>query len=310
MLSGVRPINNVVDVTNYVMLEMGQPIHAFDFSKMEMKKIIIRNAFKDEKLTTLDKIERNLNEKDIVIADANKGVAIAGVMGGLNSDVDENTTEILIEAAVFEKDTVRLTSKRLGLRTDASSRFEKGVSPEITEKAINRVCNILEKIEAGDVVAGNFDLYPKVQEKVQINCNVDDINKLLGTEISKDQMETYLNSLEFEVNSKGKELNIQVPYFRQDITIKEDIAEEIGRMFGFQNIKPVPVLSPLSKGEKSYFRVIEDELKNILCSLGFCEIVTYSFTGKKTFNKLNLNDNDKLLDFIEILNAVDRKSVV
>lgn len=200
MLSGVRPINNVVDVTNYVMLEMGQPIHAFDFSKMEMKKIIIRNAFKDEKLTTLDKIERNLNEKDIVIADANKGVAIAGVMGGLNSDVDENTTEILIEAAVFEKDTVRLTSKRLGLRTDASSRFEKGVSPEITEKAINRVCNILEKIEAGDVVAGNFDLYPKVQEKVQINCNVDDINKLLGTEISKDQMETYLNSLEFEVN--------------------------------------------------------------------------------------------------------------
>ena len=129
-------------------------------------------------------------------------------MGGLNSDVDENTTEILIEAAVFEKDTVRLTSKRLGLRTDASSRFEKGVSPEITEKAINRVCNILEKIEAGDVVAGNFDLYPKVQEKVQINCNVDDINKLLGTEISKDQMETYLNSLEFEVNSKGKELNI------------------------------------------------------------------------------------------------------
>ena len=304
MLSGVRPINNVVDVTNYVMLEMGQPIHAFDFSKMEMKKIIIRNAFKDEKLTTLDKIERNLNEKDIVIADANKGVAIAGVMGGLNSDVDENTTEILIEAAVFEKDTVRLTSKRLGLRTDASSRFEKGVSPEITEKAINRVCNILEKIEAGDVVAGNFDLYPKVQEKVQINCNVDDINKLLGTEISKDQMETYLNSLEFEVNSKGKELNIQVPYFRQDITIKEDIAEEIGRMFGFQNIKPVPVLSPLSKGEKSYFRVIEDELKNILCSLGFCEIVTYSFTGKKTFNKLNLNDNDKLLDFIEILNPL------
>ena len=118
MLSGVRPINNVVDVTNYVMLEMGQPIHAFDFSKMEMKKIIIRNAFKDEKLTTLDKIERNLNEKDIVIADANKGVAIAGVMGGLNSDVDENTTEILIEAAVFEKDTVRLTSKRLGLRTN------------------------------------------------------------------------------------------------------------------------------------------------------------------------------------------------
>ncbi|MCL2355457.1 MAG: phenylalanine--tRNA ligase subunit beta, partial [Oscillospiraceae bacterium] len=229
---GIRPINNIVDITNYVMLEMGQPMHAFDINGVEGKQIIVRRAKKDEKIITLDGEERILDENNLVIADEQNPVAVAGVMGGLNSEIEDNTDTIILESAVFNGGNVRLTAKKLGLRTESSSRYEKGLSAEYALRVVNRAIELIEEIGAGTPLEEIIDVYPTKQEQRKIKLEENKINALLGTSISKQEMIKILESLEVKV--EGDELTI--PYFRNDLENSADIAEEVLRMYGYDKL--------------------------------------------------------------------------
>lgn len=302
MQAGMRPINNIVDITNYVMLEMGQPLHAFDINTIKSGKILVRQAKEGEKMTTLDNTERSLTTEDVVITDGEEIEALAGIMGGLDSEITDSTETILIESATFDKDYIRKTSKRLGLRTEASQRFEKGISPEITLAAANRVCQLIEETASGVVVKGVYDCYHKKQEKSTIEMDYNRINNLLGTEISKEQIIRYLELLEFSVEEKGDELFIEVPSFRLDITIPEDITEEIGRLYGYHNITPQPLAGALTRGKKDYSRQVVDYAKETLFGLSFNEVMTYSFISPKAYEKIGQNISEK--DYVRILNPL------
>lgn len=302
MQSGMRPINNIVDITNFVLLELGQPIHAFDLDTIKSKEIHIKKPSKDIKFTTLDNEERTLTSDDLVIYDKDEPAAIAGVMGGLDSDVKDNTKTIFIESASFSPDSVRDTSKRLNLRTEASARYEKGVPVEFAEIAINRVCNLIEITNSGKVVAGKFDIGGKESKKVEVNFNYNKINELLGTSLSKDEIISYLEDLEFAVSSNGEDVNVKVPFFRTDISIVEDIAEEVGRLHGFHNITPMPLRGDLLSGKKSERRQVEDRIKHILYGCGLFEIMTYSFISKKSYAKASIKYNPE--ESIELINPL------
>ncbi|WP_099203303.1 phenylalanine--tRNA ligase subunit beta [Miniphocaeibacter massiliensis] len=297
MQAGMRPINNIVDITNYVLLELGQPLHAFDIEHLADKKIIVRQAMEEEKVTTLDKKDRQLLSSDLVIADGEKTVAIAGVMGGLNSEITNDTKTILIESAVFNSESVRLTSKRLGLRTEASQRYEKGITPDMCKYAAERVCDLIEKTDSGTVVAGCYDVYKVPQEKKFIDINYNKINEILGTEIPKEEIIKYFEILEFKVDVVEDNLTVEVPNFRMDISIKEDLMEEIGRMYGFHNITPKPLSGDLLSGKKSEKRLLEDESKEILTRLGLYEATTYSFISRKAYDKIlkEIDDNELVI---------------
>lgn len=295
MQAGMRPINNIVDITNYVLLELGQPIHAFDIETLEDKKIVVRQAKSNEVMTTLDNTDRKLLETDLVIADGKKAVAIAGVMGGLNSEIKDDTKTILVESAVFSGDSVRKTSKRLGLRTEASQRFEKGITPEICKYAAERVCQLIEETESGVVVKDSYDIYKKPQGQKEITTTYEKINGLLGTDISKEDIIKYLENLEFEVITKDEKIIVKVPSFRLDIEIEEDLVEEVGRLYGFHNIIPKPLGGGLLRGKKSYKRSIEDETKRIMYALGLYEATTYSFISRKSYKKTLIDVDEKEL---------------
>ncbi len=302
--AGIRPINNVVDVTNYVMLELGQPLHAFDLNEIEGKQIIVRKAKKGENIVTLDDIERDLEETMLIIADEKKPIAIAGVMGGANSEVSSKTTTILVESANFNGRSVRLTSRELGLRTDASSKFEKDLDPNLCEDACNRVCQILEQIGAGEVVEGIIDRYEtKTKERI-IKLRPKKVTDLIGIEIEVDKMVEILNRLELCAEKDGQDIKVRVPTFRQDIKIEVDLVEEIGRIYGFHNVEPEPLLGVLTKGEKSYERKIGDIIKSILTNLGLNEITTYSFISPKAYDKINLSKDSIKRNSVELINPL------
>ncbi|MBW4829743.1 MAG: phenylalanine--tRNA ligase subunit beta [Clostridiaceae bacterium] len=304
MEAGMRPINNIVDVTNYVMLEFGEPIHAFDLDKIKDKKIIVRRALDSEKITTIDSVERKLNPSNLVIADSEKPIAIAGVMGGLDSEVTSGTETILIEAANFNDKNVRLTSKSLNLRTEASARFEKGIDPNLCEIACNRVCQLIEEIGAGKVVGECIDDYiEKAIEKV-ITLRTDKVNRLLGTNIDKNDMIDILEGLELKVEEKEECLKVTVPTFRLDLEAEVDLIEEIGRIYGFHNIKNEPLRGALIRGEKSYDKVVEDKVKSILEGLGMNEIMTYSFVSPKVYDKIKLSEDSEKRKCIKIMNPL------
>lgn len=304
MEAGMRPINNIVDVTNYVMLEFGEPIHAFDLDKIKDKKIIVRRALDSEKITTIDSVERKLNPSNLVIADSEKPIAIAGVMGGLDSEVTSGTETILIEAANFNDKNVRLTSKSLNLRTEASARFEKGIDPNLCEIACNRVCQLIEEIGAGKVVGEYIDDYiEKAIEKV-ITLRTDKVNRLLGTNIDKNDMIDILEGLELKVEEKEECLKVTVPTFRLDLEAEVDLIEEIGRIYGFHNIKNEPLRGALIRGEKSYDKVVEDKVKSILEGLGMNEIMTYSFVSPKVYDKIKLSEDSEKRKCIKIMNPL------
>ena len=229
---GIRSINNIVDITNYVMLEMGQPMHAFDINSIEGKHITVRRAKKEEKITTLDEQERQLDENDLVIADDKKAVAIAGVMGGLNSEIQKDTKTVVFESAVFYGGSVRKTAKKVGLRTESSARFEKGLSAENALRAVNRAVELVELLGVGDVVEGKIDVYPTIQPIHQIPLDVSQINRLLGTNLTKQEMIAILEQLEIKVEN---DMAI-APYFRMDLESIADIAEEIGRFYGYDKL--------------------------------------------------------------------------
>lgn len=286
MQAGMRPINNIVDITNYVMLETGQPLHAFDLRDLPTKKIVVRMAEEEEKLVTLDGNERTLTKEDLVITDGEKPVALAGVMGGENSEVKSDTTTILVESASFDKATIRRTSRRQSLRSEASGRFERGVSPELALYAADRVCELIEETNSGTVVSGVLEDYPNPVQNKELTVSYDFISKRLGEEISKEEVLKHLEDLDFTVVDLGEKVKTTAPLYRQDISIPEDIVEEVGRLYGFQNITPKPIVGEVLQGRKSKRRKITDEGKKLLYGLGFYEMLTYSFISPKSYEKM------------------------
>ena len=296
---GMRAINNIVDITNYVMLEMGQPMHAFDINSVEGKHIIVRRAEKNEEITTLDEQKRNLNEDMLVIADEKKPVAIAGVMGGLNSEIENNTEMVVFESAVFNGGSVRLTAKEVGLRTEASSRYEKGLSPENALRAANRAVELVKLIGAGEEVEGVIDVYPTKQKENRIEIDPDRINALLGTDITRDEMNNIFKNLGIKVEG-----NIAIPpFFRQDIEGEADLAEEVLRIYGYDKLNSTLIQAETTVGGKNRTQKMEDNLKNLLKNKGFSEIYTYGFINEKDLEKCNIKEENK----IKILNPVSEE---
>ena len=282
---GIRSINNIVDITNYVMLEMGEPMHAFDINSIEGKHIIVRRAKNGEKITTLDEEERILNEDDLVIADEKKPVAIAGVMGGENSEIEENTETVVFEAAVFYGGSIRKTAKKVGLRTESSSRFEKGLSSENALRAINRAIELVEKINAGKAVEGKIDLYPTKQKINKIKLDYDRINSLLGTNISKEEMIKILEKLDIKVEN-----DIAIaPYFRMDLEFLADIAEEVVRFYGYDKLDTTLIKADTTIGVLNKEQKIEKNIKQVLVNNGLSEIYTYGFVSEKDLEKSNID---------------------
>ena len=296
---GVRSINNIVDITNYVMLELGQPMHAFDINSIEGKHITVRRAKNGEKIITLDGVERELNEDNLVIADEKKAVAIAGVMGGQNSEIEEGTQTVVFESAVFYGGSVRKTAKKVGLRTEASSRYEKGLSSENALRAVNRAIELVEMLGAGEEVDGKVDVYPTKQKINKIKLDVDRINDLLGTNIPEQEMVDILKRLDIKVEN-GFAI---APYFRMDLEFVADIAEEIARFYGYDKLETTLIKAATTLGVRTKEQKIEKKIEDVLVNNGFSEIYTYGFVGEKDLEKSKIRK--ELIDnAIEISNPL------
>lgn len=285
--SGVRPINNIVDITNYVMLEYGQPMHAFDYRFVKNGQIEVRRARDGEAITTLDGNERKLNDRMLVIADTEKPIAVAGVMGGEYSGIMDDTTTIVFESACFDGASVRTTAKALGMRTDASSRYEKGLPPKLCKAALERACELITLLDAGDVVCGqideaHFDSTPKT-----VKFDPEWTNRFLGTDISREDMTDILSRLQFTVDGD----TVTVPYFRTDIEHKADIAEEIARIYGYNNIAESCIRGSAS-AKVTDEQKFERTVGNTLLALGYSQIITYSFISPKLYDKVNMPEDD------------------
>ena len=297
--SGVRPINNIVDITNFVMLEYGQPMHAFDSKYVNDNKIIIRKAKDGEKITTLDDIERSLTKNDTIIADTKVPIAVAGVMGGEFSGIMPDTQNVIFESACFNGPSVRRTSKRLGLRTEASNRFEKSLTPELSKKCLYRALELCEKLGIGEVVPSVIDCYPNKVVSKPVKFDYKKINDFIGIDLSYDEQKSILEKLMFTVQDD----KIIPPYFRTDILGTEDISEEIARFYGYDKIPSAP-LQGAAVGGRSDFQNFSRFTKNFLESCGVSEIYTYSFFSKSDYDMINLAENDSQRDSIEILNPL------
>ncbi len=284
---GVRAINNIVDITNYVMLELGQPMHAFDINSVEGKHIIVRRAKDNEKIVILDGEEKILDNTVLVIADENKPAAVAGVMGGLNSGIKEDTNTVVFEAATFNRGTVRFAAKKLGIRTESSSRFEKGLSPEIAERAINRAVELAEMIGAGTAVEEKIDVYPNKEPEKVIDFEPERINGLLGMSISTEEMTEILEKLGVKV--EGKKLHI--PFFRIDLNMTADIAEEIIRIHGYDTLNSTLINAESTVGSKTKVQKLQDRIKELLVTKGFSEMYSFSFMGEEDFEKCRLDSS-------------------
>ncbi|RDY24127.1 phenylalanine--tRNA ligase subunit beta [Romboutsia maritimum] len=310
--AGVRPINNIVDITNYVMIELGQPLHAFDLNQVSTGKIVVKNAIEGEKFTTLDDVERTLDKDMLVITNGEKSLALAGVMGGANSEIKDTTTSILIESANFKSENIRSTSKKLGLRTEASARYEKGIDSNLVEDAVNRVAQLIEMLGAGTVLKGIVDKYPTKQEVKTLSVNPQRINALLGVDVPMDQFVNILESLEFKCNLKSSEkLEIEVPSFRLDMEQEADVLEEIARIYGFENIPAASLEGNVTAGAKTPKQKFMDSIKNTATSIGLNEILTYSFVSPRGVDKINLPQDDKKREFVKLINPLgDETSVM
>lgn len=305
--SGVRPINNIVDVTNYVMLELGQPLHAFDYDSLHSNKIVIKTT-QDKKMVTLDAKERDIDSSTLMITNGTAPVAIAGIMGGENSEITAATNLIVLESACFNKSSIRLTAKKLGLRTEASARFEKGVDSELAMVAAMRATWLLEEIGACEVIEGLIDIYPLPVISKKISLEVDWVNRFIGISLSESEMAALLNRLFFKVSSEGSGiLQIEVPSFRQDIEAKEDLAEEVARMFGYDNIPSTIMGGTTMIGGKTAVQKYEDDLKTILVGQGYFETLTTSFTSEKRLLGLN---SAMPLDLVPLINPLGEENSI
>ena len=297
---GIRPINNIVDITNYVMEEYGQPMHAYDLSTIAGQKIIVRRAEDNEKFVTLDGQERTLDSSMLMICDAEKPVGIAGIMGGENSMITDDVDAILFEAACFDGTNIRLSGKKLGMRTDAQSKFEKSLDPNNASAAIDRACQLIEVLGCGEVVGGMVDVYGKVKEPHEIPFQPERINRLLGTDLSAEQMLGYFKSLELEYDADRNVMII--PTFRQDLLGTADLAEEVARFYGYSNIPSTLPSGESTSGKVSFKHRVEDVAKETAEFCGFSEGMTFSFESPKVFDKLRLDADDPLRQAITIAN--------
>ena len=297
---GIRPINNIVDITNYVMEEYGQPMHAYDLSTIAGPKIIVRRAEDNEKFVTLDGQERTLDSSMLMICDAEKPVGIAGIMGGENSMITDDVDAILFEAACFDGTNIRLSGKKLGMRTDAQSKFEKGLDPNNASAAIDRACQLIEVLGCGEVVGGMVDVYGKVKEPHEIPFQPERINRLLGTDLSAEQMLGYFKSLGLEYDADRNVMII--PTFRQDLLGTADLAEEVARFYGYSNIPSTLPSGESTSGKVSFKHRVEDVAKETAEFCGFSEGMTFSFESPKVFDKLRLDADDPLRQAITIAN--------
>ena len=306
--SGIRPINNVVDVTNYVMLELGQPMHAYDYDCVTDHTLIARRAKAGETLTTLDGNERELNESMLIIADTKGPIGVAGVMGGLTSEVTDKTTNVLFEAAVFNGPSIRRTSKALGMRSEASGRFERGVNHKYTAYAIDRAAQLLQQIcPSCKVSVGVIDVYPEPVEQRTVTFTAEQINDYLGTSIEKDRMVDILTKLEFGITESGDTIEALVPTWRDDVTVMPDIAEEVARIVSYDNIEPTIPVAVLSSGGMTPKKALTKEVTHYLAHAGLSQIITFSFMHKDGLTNMMLPEGDNRYTAIPILNPISEE---
>jgi len=302
MQAGVRPISSIVDLTNFVMLEYGQPLHAFDLDTLKNRKIVVRMAKDGEETKTLDGETRKLTSDDILITDGTEIIGLAGVMGGLDSEITDKTVNVLLEGANFNKENIRKTSRRLGLRSEASSRFEKGLDQNLASLAVDRVCQLAEELGIATVISGNKDVKTSENNKKQIKLRREKCNNLIGIDLTIEEIADILNRLEIETEISGDTLVATVPTVRLDLEIEEDLIEEVARIYGLQNIKPQMLKGTLTVGRKPEFRNVEDRIKNLLIGLGYSEFMTYSFISPSAYEKANYEEKDE--NILKILNPL------
>ena len=300
--NGIRPINNIVDITNYVMEEYGQPMHAYDYDTIAGHEIIVRRAGKDEKFVTLDGQERTMDENVLMICDGEKAVGIAGIMGGENSMITDDVKTMMFEAACFDGTNIRLSSKRIGLRTDASGKFEKGLDPNNAKAAIDRACQLIEELGAGEVVGGTVDVYSKKKEPVRIPFEPEKINALLGTEIPREEMLSYFRMIDLEYDEAANE--VIAPTFRHDLFRTADLAEEVARFYGYDNIPTTLPKGEATTGKLSFKLRIEAIARDIAEFCGFSEGMSYSFESPKVFDKLLIPADSEYRKAITISNPL------
>lgn len=300
--AGVRPINNIVDITNYVMLEMGQPMHAFSIETIKDRHIIVRNAKEGETITTLDGNVRNLDPSMLVISDPEKAVAIAGVMGGENSMIVEGSEAVLFESACFDGPNIRITAKKVGLRTDASSKYEKGLDPNLALEAVNRAVQLVEMLGAGDVVPGMVDNYPNKRETWELSYSPEWINRFLGTDISEQEMQEIFERIELKVDPVN--YKVTIPTFRPDLEAQADLAEEIARFHGYDKIPETLASGTPTVGKKTYEQNITALVKDTMIADGLCEAMTYSFESPKVFDKILVPADSSLRKAVKIANPL------
>ena len=299
---GIRPINNIVDITNYVMEEYGQPMHAYDYDTIAGHEIVVRRAGKDEKFVTLDGQERTMDENVLMICDGEKAIGIAGIMGGENSMITDDVKTMMFEAACFDGTNIRLSSKRVGLRTDASGKFEKGLDPNNAQAAIDRACQLIEEFGAGEVVGGMVDVYSKKKEPVRVAFEPEKINALLGTDISREEMLKYFDKIELAYDEATNE--IVAPTFRHDIFRTADLAEEVARFYGYDNIPTTLPKGEATTGKLPFYLRIEETARDIAEFCGFSQGYSYSFESPKVFDKLLIPEGDQLRQAISISNPL------
>ena len=304
--AGVRPINNIVDITNYVMLEYGQPMHAFDYSMLDGSAINVRRAADGELFKSLDDKDHTLDSSMLVIADEKKACALAGVMGGANSEIKDNTTTVVFESACFSGPSVRVTAKKNGMRTESSARFEKGLDPENCMAGLLRACEMVQLLGAGDVVDGTIDVYPTKPEAVKLPLDVEKINKFLGVELDYDYMKSVLERLECKV--EGNE--ITVPSFRNDLTCMQDIAEEIIRIYGYNKIKSTCIYAETTQGGRTPKQQFEVDCEHLLYGMGFDQIQTFSFISPKYYDKIRMAEDSVLRKSVVISNPLGEDTSV
>ena len=304
--SGVRPINNIVDITNYVMLEYGQPMHAFDYSCLNGSSIVVRRAFENENFKSLDDQDHTLSSDMLVIADSERAVALAGVMGGANSEIKDDTKTIVFESACFNGASVRVTAKKNGMRTESSARFEKGLDAENCFGGLERACELIELLGAGEVVNEYIDIYPTKAEQVELNFDYNRINTFLGTELSEDDMIKTLKALDVKVEG-GK---LIPPSFRADLGCMNDIAEEIARIYGYNNIKSTQLKGETTQGGRTPKQKLEVDLENAMCGMGLDQIQTFSFISPKYYDKIRLPEDSKLRNSVVISNPLGEDTSV
>lgn len=305
MLAGMRPINNIVDITNFVMLETGQPLHAYDLDKLAGRKLVIRDAEDNETIKTIDGQDRELDSEILVIADADRAVGIAGVMGGFDSEVTDETTNILLEAAHFDASSVRETSKKLGLRSEASNRFEKGIPSQMADFASKRALKLMSDLNVGEIYDGEIVVGDDPYEENFVNLRISRLNKLTGVDFSKEEAIKNLQLLEFEVEDIDEDtIRAKVPFFRSDIEIEADLIEEVVRLYGMGNIESKPLYSSLQRGMRSSARLLRDDLRAALLGQKFSELTTYSFISPREFDRLGVEKDSKLRDYISLINPL------